>query len=161
MENNNNNNNTDNTDKYFIEIEPMYCEGVGGYRMVASNIRKAEIFRQELLKYKNDVEHGCNKNEDMCGYVFYEYVYKIVDIKQINDDEYEYKLFPLHEYEYEPDKVKFYKLKKVNWKKKIIKSKIETKEECELLKLDHVYNTITNEWHNIALKDFNILLSYE
>lgn len=155
MENNN------NTDKYYIYIEPMYTEGVGGYHMVASDIRNAEIFRQELLKYKNDVESMYDKREQMCGWVFYEYVYKIVDIKQIDDEEYEYKLFPLHEYEYYPDKEKFYKLKKVNWKKKIIKSKIETREECELLKLDHVYNTITDEWNNIALKDFNILLCNE
>ena len=152
MENNN------NTDKYFIEIEPMYTEGVGGYHMVASDIRNAEIFRQELLKYKNDVEHMKEDCGNMCGWVFYEYVYKIIDIKKIDDDKYEYKLFKLHEYEYEPDKVKFYKLKKVNWKKKIIKSKIKTREECELLKLDHVYNTITTKWNNIALKNFNILL---
>jgi len=148
-----------NIDKYYIHIEPMFTQGVGGYHMVTSDITNAEVFRQELLKYKNYVEH--NHNENTCGWVFYEYIYKIIDIKQMIDGDYQYVLMPIHEYEYEPDKQKFYKLKKVNWKKKIVKSKIETREEENLLKFDHIYNTITERWNNIALKEFNILLCNE
>ena len=150
-----------NDDKYLIHIEPMYTEGVGGYYMVTTNITNAEIFRQELLKYKNNIEHTWDKNEKMCGWIFYEYIYKIIDIKQTNDNEYEYVLVLLHKCEYEPSKQKFYKLKNVNWKKKISKSKIETRNENVLLKLNYVYNTVTDKWNNVALKKFNILLCNE
>lgn len=144
-----------NTLKYLISLEPMYTQGVGNFFMITSNKYFGEIFRQEIFKYKN---HIVNTENDLCGWVFYENIYKVLSIKQLNDEEFEYALEEIHSYEYEPNKHNDSKIKKVNWKKCIKNKNCSEHNYNKLLKENYVYNSIDDKISEINLKYFNMLM---
>lgn len=140
--------------KYFICLEPLYTQGVGEFYMITTDKNYGEIFRQELLKYKNYIVDTFN---DLVGWIFYENIYKIINITQVDDDVYEYTLEEIHSYEYEPSKYNNSKMKKVKWEKKIKNKNYITRDD-KLLKENYVYNTINSNVSEINLISFNILL---
>ena len=107
---------TNNIDKYFIQMESMYTQSVGGFHMISSNKSNVEMLRMELLKDIKYVEYtdGCWSG-DLCGWVFYENIYCVIDIEQIDDEDYKYYKYTLATIlscEYEHDKCKVNNLKK-------------------------------------------------
>lgn len=149
-----------NIDKYFIQIESMYTQGVGGFHMISSDKSNIEILRMELLKNIKYVEYTVECGFGyLCGWVFYENIYRVIDIKQIVDEDYKYykyTLAPILNCEYEPDKCKVKNLKKVNWDKKIKKKDFITY-EYKFMEEDYVYNTINMEYEIMNINNFNIL----
>jgi hypothetical protein len=142
--------------KYFIRIESMYTQGVGDFYMISSNKTSIEMLRMELLKNIKYIEYTCVVDGDLCGWVFYEDIYKIISVKPLDDKYNEYTLYLIHSHEYEPSKCKVKNIKKINWNKTINKKYVVTREN-EIMKEDFVYNTISNEYDIINIHNFNIL----
>ena len=143
------------TNKYLIEIESMYGEGVGNYYMISSDKMYIEMLRLELLKNIKSVEYT-HDDGNLCGWLFYENIYNIINVKKKTDENYEYTLSHVHDYVYEPHKSKVKNLKKINWNKKINKKHF-TIHKNFLMEENLVYNTINTEYDIININNFNIL----
>ena len=108
-----------------------------------------------MLKYSDkNYKNVIVSSGDLCGWVFYENIYKIINIVKIDDENYEYILSEIHNHEYEPYKYNNSKLKKINWKK--INKNYYTRDVNKLLIENYVYNSIG--YKEKELKDFNILM---
>lgn len=74
------------SNNYFVIIEPVYSQGVGNYTLFTDKIDNINKFRLELLKYKNYLK----EKDDIEHWEFYEYVFKITEIKKTKDNSYTY-----------------------------------------------------------------------
>lgn len=132
---------------YIILIEPLYSQGTGMFRMKTENINNAEIFRQELLKFRNWL---VTTDDEIDAWEFNEYIYKLDDSDD-NKEWYDGYLVAKNEYSGE----KFNKLKKINWTK--MKSKTLETEICrKMINEDCVYSDEYKD--GCPLKQYNILL---
>lgn len=68
---------------FLVMVEPMYSQGVGNYTMVTDNFEHVTKLRKELYYYKNYIRYIEEDNE-LTGWVFYEYIYEITSV--IDDD---------------------------------------------------------------------------
>ena len=130
---------------YLIQIEPVYNQATGYYHMITNNINNANIFRQELLKYKNFLLDMNNyENNDLSNWIFSETIYVITNKTKTHYDGY-----CIASNIYTIDK--FDKLKQINWEKK--PSKIEN---CivEFCRMNWVYYPYKDK---CKLERFNIL----
>ena len=41
---------------FFVSIEAMYSQGVGDYVLITDDVKNIELFRNQLLIYKNYLE---------------------------------------------------------------------------------------------------------
>lgn len=147
----------ENINKYFIEIESMYTQGVGGFQMISSDKDAVQMLRFELLKNIKNVEYISENDKDrMCGWEFYENIYKIVNIEKIDECDSKYTLFPIHDHTYIPSKSKVKNLKKVNWDKKINKKNNIICEDKFMVE-NLVYNTMDDTYCIMDINNFNIL----
>jgi len=146
--------------KYYITIEPLYTQGTGGYIMTSSSKESIEMLRFELLKLIKRVEYTDGCGVGLYGWEFYENIYRIIDVKHLNDDnsntDCEYILAPIHSREYIPDNRKINNFKKINWNKRIAK-KDYVKIDTQFMEEDLVYNYISENYDIININNFNIL----
>lgn len=125
---------------YLITIEPMYSQGVGDYLMVTNKIKNVEKLRKQLHKYSKNIYSMYNNNkEDTIGWEFYEYIYKITEIKLNDNDDKEYWGHLISHHIYEPG----YKYIKINYAH--ISNKLECVNEYSNLDVDIVYDNVSGE----------------
>lgn len=63
---------------YLVTIEPIYNQGTNSYSMITDDIAVANIFRHQLLKYRNHlVKEKVFDCDELAGYLFEESIYKI------------------------------------------------------------------------------------
>lgn len=81
---------------YWISIEPVYSQGVGNYEMITANKQHIEKFRMEQFNFSKHLVSNGEDADDMVGWEFYEYVYKINNITNNESNEIVYNITLLH-----------------------------------------------------------------
>lgn len=138
---------------YLITIEPIFNNGTGLYSLITDDINVANIFRHQLLKYRNHLLQEKNNDLDqLAGYLFEEIIYKITGKNKSGTHHNGYLLF----YD-KRNATDFTSLKEVTWE--IPKKCTET--EKDIIKVQYpnfVYNQFSQKKKHID--KFNILADY-
>lgn len=134
---------------YFIIIEPVYSQGVGNYIMLTDNVENIDKFRLQLFNYKNYVK----TIDDVEEWEFYEYVYKVTDVKRIKKDHIYEGILLLQnchhgDYDYQEHTYD----QNDNLKSEVIY------ENNKKLKMNYVYNNIDNSKKPCHINIFDILI---
>jgi len=141
---------------FFISIEPVYSQGVGSFHLLTESIENAEKFRLELFNFKNNLLRNSSTLKEslnkLRGWEFYEYVYKITEIKKENDIFNVYGFLILKKCYIG----NFKKLNKINWKRKRSQDvKIIYKDDN--IDVNIVYNTMSTDIKPCHINDFLLL----
>jgi hypothetical protein len=132
---------------YLIQIEPVYNQIVGNYYMITNNINSANIFRHELLKYRNFIMQK-NNNDEIAYWEFHERIYKITTKSHTH-----YNGICIALNVYKP--LTFEKLLDIDWN-------LDTGNiENNIIKISYP-NTVYYEYTNkkCKLQNFNIMCDY-
>ncbi len=138
---------------YLIRIEPVYSQGVGHFELITDNIDYINLFRNQLVKYKNYLNDS--DFDDIEHWEFYEYIYKLINY---DVDKKNFKGYCLWDKKYSGNFKKLNKLGKNILNRKINKSDIlDDFEYDDNILADYVYNYIGIEKKPTHISNFDII----
>lgn len=134
---------------YLVQIEPVYFQGVGNFEMITDNVENIELFRNELVRYKNYLTKI--DFDDLEHWEFFETIYKLVDF-DVNKTT--FSGYCISNMCYDGDFEKL--IENVDY---LCEGKIEIVNfEYDVpFKIDHVNNNIDSSVKPIHINDFDIV----
>lgn len=140
---------------YIIQIESVYSQGVGHFELFTDNIKFINKFRNEIVRYKNDLEKMYPEDEDEIElWDFYEDNYKITDYKP---NKKKFKCYCIHKNVYPGNFDKLDNIEKILSQEKYSEINSHIMEYDNTILPDYVYNYIDINKKPIHINKFDIL----